>query len=86
MSTSYEIQKIRRKQRARVPPRDFLPIAPQAVGDLPLRQYVHSRDKDGGLDSTYMKCFSVVGINTDDLSLLASEREHVCREKCSDLP
>jgi len=75
------MQKIRRKTFTRVPSRNFLSIAPQPVGDLPLRQYIHSRDKHGRLDSTCMKCFSVVGANTDELSLLASERKHVCPEK-----
>jgi len=64
------MKKTRRKNFTRVPSRKFLSISPRPVGDLPIRQYVHSRDKDGGLDSTCMKCFSVVGTNTDELSLL----------------
>jgi hypothetical protein len=73
------MHKIRKKNFTRLPTRDRLSIAPQSVGGLSLRQYLHSRNKDGGLDSTCMKCFSVVGINTDELSLLVSKQKHVCR-------
>lgn len=81
MLTSYELRKIRRKSLAKMPPREFLPTAQRTVRDLPLRQFVHSRSKNGGLVSTCLKCSSVVGANTDELSLLASEREHVCCER-----
>jgi hypothetical protein len=74
------MQRVRRKNFTRLPSREFLSIAPQPVGDLPLRQYAHSRNEGGGLDSTCLKCFSAVGTNTDELSLLASERKHVCPE------
>ena len=80
MRGSREMQKIRRKSFRRAPSRDLLSISRQPVGDLPFRQYVHSRDRDGGFDSTCMKCFSIIGANTDELSLLASERKHVCPE------
>jgi hypothetical protein len=81
------MQKIRRKNYAGTPYRQLLSVVLQPIGDLPLRQYVHSRNEGGGLDSTCMKCFSVVGTNTDELSLLASEREHVCRsESCLTRP
>jgi hypothetical protein len=81
MSTSHEMQIIRRRKLARVASQEFSPIARRPIGGLPLRQYVHSRNKDGGLASTCMKCYSVVGASRDEFSLLASEREHLCREK-----
>jgi hypothetical protein len=67
--TSSDMQKGTKKKLAGVPSRDFVPLAPQSVGGLPLRQYVHSRHKNGGLDSTCMKCLSVLRTNTDELSL-----------------
>ena len=81
MLKSQEMRKIRRKNFAAMPHRHLLSIALPPVGDLPLRQYAHSRNEGGGLDSTCMRCFSVVGANTDELSLLATEREHVCRSE-----
>lgn len=81
MLTGHEMRKIRRKKLAGRSARDFLLITGQPVEDLPLRQYAHTRSEGGGLDSTCVMCSSVVGTNTDELSLLASEREHVCRGK-----
>jgi hypothetical protein len=83
MLKGQEMQKIRRKNVAARPHPHLLPVALQPVGELPLRQYAHSRSEAGGLDSTCKRCSAIVGTKTDELSLLDSEREHVCRpESC----
>jgi hypothetical protein len=78
--TSSDLQKVTKNKLAGVLSRDHLSLAPQSIRGLPLRQFVHSWHRDGGLNSICMKCMSVLRTNTDELSLLDSERKHVCGE------
>jgi hypothetical protein len=57
------------------PPRD------RAVNRRPEVQYRHSwtTRQGGGLDSTCMKCSTIIATNMDELSLLVVERTHLCR-------
>jgi hypothetical protein len=44
-----------------------------------VRNYRHSRNAGGGLDSTCMRCGIVVASSNDEWSLLTDEHLHVCK-------
>jgi hypothetical protein len=44
-----------------------------------IRNYRHSRNADGGLDSTCMRCGTLVASSDDEWSLLTDEHQHVCK-------
>jgi len=52
----------------------------RSTGRLPGSQFRHSwtTGRVSGLDSTCLKCFTVVGTLTNELSLLVLEQQHEC--------
>jgi hypothetical protein len=53
-------------------------IEPASCGHLSKRQYRHAWSAGGGLDSICLRCFTLVATETDELRLMACEREHSC--------
>ncbi len=47
--------------------------------EAPVRNYRHSRNADGGLDSICMRCGILVASADDEWSLLTDEHQHVCK-------
>jgi hypothetical protein len=52
----------------------------RTVNRRPEVQYRHSwtTRPGGGLDSTCMKCATIIATNMDELSLLVAEQAHIC--------